>query len=419
MEQSIDKLAREAEGVFLLAAARFWSSLRHNQSLAILALLLSIALWALITNEENPPKTDIFPTGIPIQKVNVPKDLDAPGEIEPVHVRVTAPLGFWLKLSADHFEATVDLLGMTAGQNQVPVKVKARDSRIKILEVIPPQVSVSLEALETQQVPVRANLQGSVPFGYSFDMPRFSPKQATIRGPKSLVAQVDAVVADVDLEGRKESIDQSFRLLPRTARGYEVRGVDVDPATLKVAVPIQQLIGYLSFPVVPELKGEVARGYWITGMRVRPANVTVVGSRDVLSAIDYLSTLPVDASQATTDVVKTVGLKLPKGVNLVGIEAVAVEVTVAPVPGSLTLSVTVSLEGPSQFVTLSPDTVLATVSGETPTLNRLSPTDIKAVAKLAGLEPGFHLVRLQVSAPPGIKVDTVEPNVVGVTLKAP
>ncbi|MBI4299919.1 MAG: hypothetical protein HY677_02195, partial [Chloroflexi bacterium] len=195
-----------------MLAARFFSSLRSNLGLAALALLLSASLWIFITGEQNPPRSDTFAPEIPVEPVNVPKDLDVLGAIPSVRVRVRAPEDVWGDLSASNFTATVDLSGQDAGTKRVPVNVRSRSKQVRVLNVLPDRVEVRLEALKRQTVPVKVNLLDSPPFGYTFETPQVTPEKVTVLGPESILSQVDFAVADVSLASEKVTIERSYRL---------------------------------------------------------------------------------------------------------------------------------------------------------------------------------------------------------------
>jgi hypothetical protein len=56
-----------------MAFGRGWGSLRANIGLGVLSLALAVSLWAFVTEEENPKRTDSFPDSIPVETVNVPR----------------------------------------------------------------------------------------------------------------------------------------------------------------------------------------------------------------------------------------------------------------------------------------------------------------------------------------------------------
>lgn len=95
---SSQRIAWELGRQAVALAKRSVNSVRRNLGLGLLALGLSTSLWVLISIERNPPRTDDFGRIIPVTAVNLADDLAVLGEIDPVEVRITAPLDSWSRL---------------------------------------------------------------------------------------------------------------------------------------------------------------------------------------------------------------------------------------------------------------------------------------------------------------------------------
>jgi len=419
-----DSFQRIAQALWRQAVAlarRSVNSMRHNLGLGLLALGLSTSLWALITIERNPPRTDSFGRLISVKVVNLADDLAVLGEIDPVEVRITAPLDSWSRLREDNFKATVDLSQAEAGEQKVSVQVKCTDRQVRVLSVHPPTVSVSLDAVKEQVVPVKVNIQNTPAFGYTVDVARPEAEQVTVSGPESLVSQVDHAAAYIDIEGAKVSIKQTFLLSARTGRGYEVLGVSLDPSSVLVEIPIKQETHYQSFAISPELKGAVAYGYWVSGVAVQPASATVVGPREAFQTIDYLRTEPVDINGATDSVTRQVGVDLPEGVSLVSSQRVVVQVTIVPVRGNTQiLRIAPQIKGaPSgRKVLIDTDAVEVTVSGDLVALKELLPAEISVTLDVTNSKPGSYSLKPEVKvAKKGVEVVSFQPTSIGVTIQ--
>lgn len=414
----LNKLFSEVSLLVSLALHRARGSFRNNVGMWLLALGLSVGLWVLVSNEQNPPKTDTFPSDIPVKPVNVPQNLDILGGVEPVRVRITAPLDLWSRLSASNFKATADLSGAGPGVQEVVVRAESTNSRVEVLEVIPRKIKVQLEALKKQVVPVRVNFQDSVPFGYTFDPPKLSVEQVTILGPEPLVNQVDSAVADVNLGGVTVNINQSHRLTPRTRRGYEIKGVTLEPDSVVVQVTVRQQLLYQSYAVSPRLKGNVAQGYWVSSASVEPAMVTVVGTTKSLQAINFLQTKEVDISGIASNISRPVGIELPEGVSLVGLETVTMRVAVVPAQGTRVFRVVPQTKGLASGLKVSflTDSVEVTVSGDVLALNRLLPTEVSPTIDLSNLRPSIYYLTPQAPVLKDIKVINIEPKEIGVVI---
>ena len=417
-QQFWEVLARAGRlGGFVLGALS--SSLRHNLGRGLLAIALSTSIWIFITNEQNPPRTGIFPIRVPVHPVNVTPDLDILGQIDSVVVRITAPSDLWDDLSEASFDASVDLSRAQRGDTEVKVQVRGRDARVRVLEVVPSQVLVRLDVLKRQVISVKVNLQQAPPPGFSYQDPVVDPPQVTVLGPEGLVSLVDVAIADVNLSDSRTTVKQSFPLVPRTARGYDIAGVRVEPQNAVVEVPIVRQISYATLPILPEIKGIPAPGYWVSGARVEPISLGVVGPQDVLQPIGVLKTQPVDVSNVSSSFTKIVGVDLPNGVTLAAANVVQVRVTVEPLKGTAVFQIAPQILGVSinYIAEAQARSVEVTVSGEGPALQNLKPNQVSVLVNLNGESPGVYLVEPQVRLPAGFQLLRVSPATFSVTIR--
>lgn len=393
-------------------------SLRENFSMAVLAVALSTTLWMFITAEQNPPRSGVFPIRVPVRAVNASPDVEVLGPLDTVLLRITAPNDLWSDLSDRSFRAVVDVAGQKQGDTTLPVQVTATDSRVRILEVIPSDIKVQFDAAKSQQVPVKVNVLRAPPVGFSYQEPKIDVPTVTIHGPERLVTLVDTAVADVDLSAARSTLRQSFTLVARTSRGQDITGVRIEPSNVQVEIPIVRHIDYANLVVVPDMRGTPSPGYWVSKVRVDPNVVAVVGPQDVLSTLTTLKTLPVDVSNLTSTVTRTVGLDIPAGLSSVDRSSVLVEVTIQPVQGTAVFQVAPRPQGMAAglLALLNVANVEVTVKGEGPGLQSLTADKITVTLPLEGRTPGTFTVEPQISVPQGFSVVGMSPNRVQVTL---
>lgn len=396
--------------------ARF--HLRRTPGLAGVSLLIGIALWVLVTDAENPTRVDFVPLAVPITAANVGSQLAVANALPPLQVRISAPSDRWDRLSADNFRAFVDLNGLGPREAEVPVRVEVVGlTQVRVLEVIPATVTVNLEELVTKPVKVSSRIVGTLPRGY--DLASILPDRATadVSGPKSLVGLVSEVSATVNVTGLTTPIDQTVALTATAEGGGEIRGVTVRPATAKVSVSVRQNIIGRTLPLEVDLGGQPAAGYRITGVRVNPPSVRVEGPIDLLQGLDALRLPRVDVSGQQADVRQTVRVTTPEGMAAT-LPSAVVEVTIAPIIGSLSLTVAPEVSGlrPGFVARVSPGNVTVTLEGPLARLNSLQPSAVRATVDGSSLQPGVADARVVVSAPDGVTVREVQPASVSVTL---
>jgi len=406
-------------------------AVRRTPGLLLLSLLLGAALWVVVTDVENPGRVDLFPTPIAVEAVNVHQALAIANTLPAVQVRVSAPEDRWERLTAANFRAFVDLNGLDAREQEVAVTVHVEGiGGVRVVETIPSSLLVNLEDFVRKPVPVLARLVGTVPLGYEVTAARPETETVEVSGPQSLVDLVQEAVAEVNVTGLTLALEQSVTVTPRGAGGGEVRGVRLDPASLRVALTVAHTMLTRSLPLEAVIEGQPARGYGVSAVAVSPSVVSVQGTIEALQGLAALTLAAVDIEgSGEGEVRRVVALQLPQGVRAPDQPSATVVVTVAPVEGSLRLSVVPEAVGvPVGLVArFDVESVGVVLRGPLPALNALTAGDLRAIVDAAGLPagsadaaggPGVELP-VDVQAPDGVKVVTVQPPVLSVTLGTP
>lgn len=385
-----------------------------------LAVALAFTVWVVATNEQNPRSEDTFPENIPIQVLNKAEGLVIfPEVVKNVKVTVRASEASWGRLTADKFEAWIDLEGLPAGRHDVEIQVTCTDRFVEILEKQPPEVSVRLEEYKEKELGVQAKVMDTPHLAYIDRTPVVTPSKARVSGPASMVDQVSELVAEIYLRAAKETVEGPVDLLARNEEGQAVGWVEIDPPEVEVRVPIEQRRNYKEVSVRPIVEGQVASGYRISSVSVEPSNTIIFGSPLVIEGIPgYLETAPIDVSSASANVVERVTLTLPQGVTVLGEQSVVVSVGVTAIESSLTVQREFVIQGlqPGLNVKPSPELVDVILSGPMPKLDALKPGDVQVILDLYDLQQGTHKITPKVVVPEGLKVESILPDTIEVEI---
>jgi len=201
-----------------------------------------------------------------------------------------------------------------------------------------------------------------------------------------------------------------------------VSGVTIHPESVQVTLPVIQQGGYRDLAVKVVTINNPAGGYRLTSVTALPPIVTVYSADPALiEAIPgYVGTTPLDLSGAKADIEMQLGLAIPPGVTLIGDQSVLVQVGIAPIESSLTIS-----NRPVEVIGLkagtnahiSPETVDVIVSGPLPILDGLALADVHVQLDLTGLNPGtYQLAPKVVVAKEGLTVESILPGTVEVII---
>ena len=414
---------RQAAGARDLGAAlwgRTVGTVRSTPGLLLLSIALGVAIWIFVTEEENPTRAGLFPSQIPVSSVNVGEQLAVANDLGAIDVRIEAPEDRWDGLSSANFEASVDLAGLSAREQTVPLHVEVSGVRgVRILSVEPPTIVVNLEEVVARIIPVTPRLIGALPRG--FEAEQAVPERLTVEisGPESLVALVASAVADINVTGLTVGFAQNVELVPRGDGDGEIRGLTVEPPSVSVAVAIRHTVVTKTLPLAVELLGEPASGYRVSGVAVQPGVIEVEGALETLQELEELPLGLVRLDGADDDIRLALAPELPDGIVAPDGPAEAeVIVSIEAVRGStvLTLAPEASSVPEGMLADLGDQVVTVTLDGPLPALNGLVLGDVRAEIDIDELSGSAGDLRVQIVVPDGITVREWRPALLSVTL---
>jgi YbbR domain-containing protein len=388
----------------------------HNWPLKVAAIALATLLYAgLVASQDS----SVIQGPIVVTVQNQPPGTVITNPLRGVDsIRYIAPANSPRPRPGD-FLATIDLTNVKAdGQPvNVPVRVTPVDPDIAIIDVTPRSIQVVLETSDTKDVSVRV-VRGPAPEGIEVGQETYEPQTVAVRGAASAVARVVAAEVAVALDPEGFDIDREFAARPVDANGETVTGIDVEPASVHVEIPLFTNKESRTLPVNPVIAGSPAPGFRIAAITVDPMTVTVEGDAEQLSSLIQIDSAPVSVAGATADVTQSVPLAPPSGIEPTSADSVSVEVTIEPITQTRTYGAGIRLDGRDDVLTydLSTELVQLTLFGSVADLDRLSAGPLEVGINVAGLGPGEHEVSVVPVIPSGVEVVTIAPEQVTVTV---
>lgn len=401
--------------------------LTTNLRTLFLAFVLALAVWVTAVTASNPDETNPLPAPVPIEYIGQDASLLQTGSVpRSVEVSLRAPKSVWEQILADpaSVRAIVDMTGLGSGTHTVEVVLQVSAQPVRIISVSPRTVELVLEPLASRTLPVSLVIAGQPALGYQAGEAVLTPGEVTISGPESLVKQVAVIRADLDLTNARENVETSLPLAILDADGNIISGLTLSPQTVEVSLPVVHLGGYRDLAVKVVTVGRPASGYRLASVAVFPPIVTVYSGNTALieSLPGYVETLPLNLSGVSENIETRLDLALPADVTLVGEVNVLVQVTIAPIEGSLTVAyrpVEITGLGAGLKAQVSPATVDVIISGPLPVLDTLRASDVRVSIDLTGRDVGaYQLTPTVTILLEGLTVESILPGTVQVTISA-
>lgn len=370
---------------------------RNLRSLS-LALVLALAVWVSAVTAADPDEVRTYPRPVTLEIIGQDPGLVIVGSVpDKVSVTMRAPRSTWNELTAqdDQVRAILDLSGLGAGEHEVDIQTQVKVRPVRVILISPQNLKLSLEPLATRSVPLELVVRGEPAIGYQAGSMLLKPRETVLSGPESQIKRVARVLVELSIAGLRTDVQSSLPVRVVDAFGQTVSGLTVNPESVQVNLPITQQGGYRDIAVKVAVRGQVAGGYRLTSISVYPPVLTVFSENPAIvnDLPGFVETEPLNLNGESQNVDTRLKLTLPQGVSVVGEQTVQVQVGIAAIEGSLSLSgITIEVIGlaPGLEAHISPATVDVILTGPLPLLDKLTPGDVKFVVDLTGLEIGTH-----------------------------
>ncbi len=397
----------------------------NNLGLFLWAFILALAVWVAAVTSSDPDEVRVYPTPVNIQIVGQGSGLIITGDIpHQTQITMRAPRSVWDQLTArpDSVRAILDLSGLKPGKHQLMLQIQVDERPVRIVQVSPVSIPLTLEPLVTQSFPLNVDITGQPAVGYQAGNPTLDVERVVVSGAQSLVSRVKQVSVLVNLGGARQGISSSASIIAYDEADQAVSGINLQPQSAQITIPISQQSGFRDLAVKVVVHGQVANGYRLDNISVFPPVVTVYSSDPaVVNALPgVVETQPLNLQNVNNDINMQLGLNLPSGVSVVGNPNVSIQASISAIESSLTLSnekVEVTGLSSDMSAQISPVAVDVIISGPLPLLDTLTHQDVLITVSAAGLSAGTHQLTPSVQIlVANLQVESVLPGTVEVTI---
>jgi hypothetical protein len=240
--------------------------------LKLIALAITIGLWlgvtGLTTNSTKRLTVKLVPNVA--NNVKVTNNL-----IAEVDIVVSGDERKLKNLSGSVLDASLDLTEVPLGERVVSlspqnVAIPGLDPGIKLDEVQPRRIAVTLEQVEEIELPITPNIEGTAAPGFEvYGVPTFTPSRVRVRGTVSVLRMLQSASTEpISIEGRRSDL---------FARQVRVTATNENAIVLDPVVDVIVKIG--------EIRIEKTMTIPVMGNLGKKAVVTLYGPKTVLESI--------------------------------------------------------------------------------------------------------------------------------------
>ena len=307
-----------------------------DKQLLILSIIVSIFMWTYVTTSTNPSTNRTF-RNVPIIIQNQDK-LEEKGytivskdDITSVNVKLTGSRDNIVSLKADDIQASINVMDAKEGINSVDVKVDT-PTGIYLDSVDPTKINLNIQRIVEKKMPVNIVISDKLKDGKIVEVNEQNPKVIKIKGPESVINQIDRIEAHIDdaeyLDGKIHNID--IKVLDK--EGKIMEGAEVDNKDVNLSFYVYET---KKVKVNLQVRGDVANGYVETMRAVSPDTVVIKGPGQIIRDIDEISTQTLIAGYIRSSNSGEVKLDLPEGVEVYnGDDTVTYKIEVQRIPAS-------------------------------------------------------------------------------------
>ena len=383
--------------------------LKENRTFYIcLSVYLAILFWLYVREVEDPVMDGTIwnvPVELTGESILASQGLAVADVSETsADFKIKAPASVLENLSRKNVTAIVDVSKCVAGDNTLYYTPRTASNintdGITWIAQSPETINVRVEKLDSKLFNIEFQLRGSVADGYQAGTVAIEPGTVTVSGPVDQVSQVAKVAAVLEVNELSEQYTGNLPLTLFNAKGEELSDLEVTLDTESV---------YVVLPVVVvreiELTVKLVPGGGATddnaSFKIEPETLIVAGPADAMDGLTSLSLGSIDLSKVTGTKVISMPINLQSKLeNISGITNANVTVTVSGLKTRTMQVENITLKNESSAYDITVETKVCTVviRGREEDLELIDPSQIRIVVDMGEITTvGTYSVPAKVS----------------------
>lgn len=193
--------------------------------LLLMAFLAALAMWYMVTISD---RLDAQ-VEVRLDYKSIPENLVVmDGLVNKVTVRIRGPQTLVRSINPQDMSQVINLSRLKKGSNVIPLVPEKLESNIRafeVLEVVPPRLTIEVDALMERTLPIKPVLKSQLTNSVlTVDAITVTPPSITVRGPESLV-------------GSMRNVNLTIPIDPTAAAGIHSQVFALDLPSLVTATP--------------------------------------------------------------------------------------------------------------------------------------------------------------------------------------
>ncbi len=289
-----------------------WRTLKHlilhNGGFKIIAILISVTLWAGLISQDTRLTRDKTFTNVAVNVTNsdamkrngyiVVSDLTS--ALNDVTAVAAVPQQQYDNAEVSAYNVRLDLSRIAGtGLQEVRLQSSASNTYGRVTSLTPSSVELLVEDYVVRyRIPVSVSVSGEIPQGWYMSTPSADPPLVVVSGPRSQVSAISR--ARVFLDPQEIEWEEGYMITTAKLNLYNRSGEEVDRSLLDVSyegIVMDDVV--LEANILPtkvfetteliDTINKVAKGYEVKAVHISPESVTVAARGEVLSQMTELA----------------------------------------------------------------------------------------------------------------------------------
>ena len=395
--------------------------LQNRKVRIIVAIVMSVCLWAYVTGTIDPTITKRF-NAVPITIINQDSLLQDDLAVDSVSatkvdLNLSGARGNLNDLNTEDIRVTADLYGRHKGNNYVSVDVQVPKG-ISIDSKSIEKIEVVIDDLVSAEKKVKATVRGSLPESVTLGETKIEPENIMVYGTRNNVDKVTNLQAYINADKLSED-RRTFEtsIVPVDRAGKEVEYINTSRSKVEVTAVLAK---YKEVKFDVKTVGKIDGKYEVSSMTI-PDTIEIQGEASIIKNIDTIEAADVDISKVTDSTKIEIKPILPKGVTLKNQDEKLYVDIIIKGPESKTLTYEgseIEVKGLDEDLTATiGGSVDIVVSGKEAEVNSITKDDFKVYVDADNLGEGTYKLNVKISG--GDRDVAVKPskNVITITIR--